>query len=136
MPTFQQTIKNDFPALGELATLVSNFTQENNLTTHLCYQIDLAVEELLSNTIKYGYDDKNEHLIEVTLTIADKIELVLRDEGLFFDPTAQQNPHHANEKIDEMPIGGWGISLVKKNSHALTYQRAGNYNVVNVVFVN
>ena len=48
-----------------------------------------ALEELVTNCIKYGYDDSAEHAIEVLLSIAEQLlTFEIIDDGRAFDPSA------------------------------------------------
>ena len=51
------------------------------------YTLDLVLEELLSNTIKYGYDDALPHTIAITFAVgSDHLKLTVADDGHEFDP--------------------------------------------------
>lgn len=92
------------------------------------YTIRLAIEEMLSNTIKYGYDDNQEHLISIQIAAdSELIRIELVDDARPFDPT--QHPEldierHLAEGID----GGFGIALVRRICKTVGYRRDGQYN--------
>ena len=118
----------------ELEALVG-FTQslhlslrESGCSEECLNDLDLVTEELLVNTIRYGYPKGVlEASIEVSLWAdAYHVHLVLRDNGIAF------NPLEAAER-DEDKVGGWGIPLIKTLMDQFDYQRIGEINEVTVV---
>lgn len=96
------------------------------------YLARLAVEELLTNIIKYGYDDSDRHEIIVTARVDDGLfELTISDDGHAFDPTKAAEPD-TTLPAAERPIGGLGLFLVRKMSDGMTYERIAERNVVTV----
>ena len=65
------------------------------------------------------------------LDIADGLlTLTVKDHGIPFDPTKHQEAD-VEADLDDRPIGGLGIYLVKNIMDTMTYQRtADGYNVV------
>ena len=92
------------------------------------HDLDLVSEELLVNTIRYGFPEAREDaLIEVSLWAdAYHVNLVLRDNGVAF------NPLEAAER-DEDKVGGWGIPLIKSLMDHFDYQRIGDINEITIV---
>lgn len=114
---------------------LTDFTQSlhRSLTDSGCSQeclhdLDLVTEELLVNTIRYGYPNGTERAsIEVSLWAdAYHVHLVLRDNGIAF------NPLEAEER-EEDKVGGWGIPLIKTLMNQFDYERIGETNEVTVV---
>lgn len=94
----------------------------------------LAVEECASNTIKYGYDDQDAHVITLTIGVDDKhLYMVFEDDGHAFDPTARP-PMDLDDTLESMPAGGLGIELLQRLSDKMEYQRNGNINRLSMSF--
>lgn len=90
--------------------------------------MDLVTEELLVNTIRYGFPQGSDGAsIEVSLWAdAYHVHLVLRDNGIAF------NPLEAEER-EEDKVGGWGIPLIKNLMDQFDYQRIGEINEITVL---
>jgi len=101
---------------------------EAGCTQECLHDIDLVTEELLVNTIRYGFPNGSENsLIEISLGAdAYQVNLVLRDNGVAF------NPLEAAER-EEDKVGGWGIPLIKSLMDQFEYQRIGEINEITVV---
>jgi anti-sigma regulatory factor (Ser/Thr protein kinase) len=94
---------------------------------------NLAVEELVTNCIKYGYADQGEHFIEIRMAV-DGGELVIEiiDDGLPFDPLQQPSPD-ITLPPESRNIGGLGIHLLRTLSDAMTYERRDGRNRVTLM---
>lgn len=83
----------------------------------------LVFEEIVTNIIRYGFDDSKEHAIEVSFSRGDsELTLIFDDDGRPFDPRAVPNPD-LNRPLATAPIGGRGIYLVRKTAKRLDYER-------------
>jgi len=123
-------IANDFAALGPASAEVRDYLCGCKAPDAACFLTDLVIEELVTNTIKYGYDDAAAHRICVKVTFADgRLSIEVRDNGHPFDPLAQEAPD-LSLPADERPIGGLGIHLVRQMTDHVRYERQGNENVV------
>jgi serine/threonine-protein kinase RsbW len=88
------------------------------------------LDEVVANIINHGYDDTAEHQIRVTLAF-DGSELGIRveDDGRAFDPL-QAPPPDLDLPLEERPVGGLGIHIVRSVMDAVEYQRDGDRNVL------
>jgi anti-sigma regulatory factor (Ser/Thr protein kinase) len=94
------------------------------------YGVDLALEELGGNAIRYG----KARTIRVEVAVDPSVvRVTLADDGRPFDPTRHPEPARART-LAEASIGGRGISLVRRFARAMRYQRDsdGNRLVVEV----
>ena len=95
--------------------------------------VNLVVDELVTNCIKYAYSDTHEHVIDVELQIADgDLTVTVVDDGQPFNPLTIPEPD-TSVAIEDRPLGGLGIHLLRKLSDRMTYERRGNQNRVVLV---
>jgi serine/threonine-protein kinase RsbW len=123
-------VDNDFAALGPVSAQVRDFLCECKAPDAASFLADLVIEELVTNTIKYGYDDRNSHRIHVDVKFHDGVLCIeVRDNGHAFDPLAQAAPD-LTLSAEDRPIGGLGIHLVRQMTDDVRYERRGDENVV------
>src|SRR5476649_207199 len=83
-------ITNELFDLESLMNASTNFLEDNGVDGQTVYKVNLALEEMITNIIKYGYDDYESHDIDVSLEIlADEVVAVIEDDGHEFDPLTQ-----------------------------------------------
>ena len=129
---YQVTLTNTLRELGRCHDAVRSFLASHTLSFRALYTVDLVLEELVSNTIRYGYSDKTVHDIHVSLTLEDRVViLTIHGDGQEFNPLTASVPETA-QSLEETQIGGFGIPLVRSMVHTLDYERIGNRNKITV----
>jgi len=124
------TIKNDMSELERLYAAVNEFLTRHKVPYRSGYAVNLAIEELAVNVIRYAYVDDDEHTIDFGLGIIDgQIILEIRDAGRPFDP--REAPEH-DPDADDLDVGGLGLILVLDMVDALNYRREDEKNHVQV----
>ncbi len=124
------SLKNKLEEIPNLAQAIENFAEANNLPEHTVFQINLCLDELLTNTISYGFPEGGEHEIPVTITLQGEMLVInLRDDGLAFNPLERSEPD-TSQGIEERPIGGLGIHLVRNMMDEIEYRRESGQNVL------
>lgn len=96
-------------------------------------ELRLALEELFVNVARYAYAPGS-GIIEVAVAVSDDghgAKMVLRDGGTPFDPFDRADPE-APRTIEDAPIGGLGILMVKRLMDACAYRRVDGCNEVTV----
>ena len=98
------------------------------------YAVRLALDELLSNVIRYAYDDAAVHRIGLKLETGVPFALTIEDDGKPFDPLADAPPPVLDGPVEDRPIGGLGLHILKKMGLKLAYRREAGRNVLRVEF--
>jgi len=101
-----------------------------------CNDVRVALEELLVNTISYGYAGMTaEPHIEIALEYAGgKLAATLTDNAREFDPFAMAEPALDADDADR-GTGGLGVFLVRQLADAYAWQRRGEHNRVELRFL-
>jgi anti-sigma regulatory factor (Ser/Thr protein kinase) len=128
LPGFSLRITNRLLELDRVADAVEAFGEAHGLSAKLCYQIRLVLDELLTNTISYGYLDNDDHTIGVGMARdGDRLRFLLEDDARPFDPLTAKMPD-LTAALDARPIGGLGIHLVRAIMDRVAYERVGGVN--------
>ena len=124
------TLINKVSEITKLNTFVKSATTALNMENELANRIKLAVEEAVTNIIDYAYPVDTEGTINVTIE-ADKesLRFILTDSGAEFDPT-RVSKADTTLTVDERPIGGLGVFLVRNLMDSINYERVDGKNVL------
>jgi anti-sigma regulatory factor (Ser/Thr protein kinase) len=119
--------------LSELATLCEKMErvgQALNLSRRCLFEMNLALDELFTNILSYGFQDQSEHFIRVHISVDhDVLTVVLEDDGIAFNPV-ERIPPEIPCTVDECKVGGLGIHLVKNLMDEIVYERRAGTNVL------
>jgi serine/threonine-protein kinase RsbW len=123
-------VANDLAALPRVAADLEAFCSRHGVPHRDVNRFNLALEEVLTNVIAYGFPDGGRHEIEVALSHRDgALQATVSDDGVPFDPLAQPAPDLA-APAEQRAVGGLGIHLVRALSEAIDYCRDGGRNVL------
>jgi anti-anti-sigma factor len=119
-------IKNELSELKDVTAAMSQFLDAHRVPHRAAYAVNLAVDELVTNVMRYAYVDDETHLINLDFAIrGDQIILQIVDDGRPFDPrTGPTLDLHAEER----QVGGLGLILVLDMVDVLKYERTGERN--------
>ena len=124
------SLVNDLRGISSAAARIDAFCAAHGLSPGIRFDVTLAIEELVTNTIGYGYDDGGEHSIDVVLRIeGDTLTVEIADDGRAFDPLQAPEPD-LGAPLEERALGGLGIYLVRKTMDGVAYRRQDGRNVV------
>lgn len=130
--SLSQTIGNALTFLPPLTTVVNHFLDQHAVPREAIFRVNLAIEEIVTNIIKYGYDDTDPHAITVNLTLfPDTIRLQLKDDGHPFDPLQTPEPD-IHVPLDQRKIGGLGLHLVRETASHIAYRRENGANILKI----
>lgn len=108
--------------LRSLSQMVEAFGAPRGLPASKIYMINLALDELIANSVHYGFDGVADPRIDITLWVSGTLlVLTIVDNGREFDPLVRANPE-VSSPLEERPIGGLGLHLVRTFADRLTYQ--------------
>lgn len=124
------SVVNDLGVVGSAAARIDAFCAAHGLEPGVCFDVTLAVDELVTNTASCGNDDGGQHSIELHLRIqGGTLTVEIRDDGRAFDPLQAPEPDFG-APIEERGRGGLGIYLVRKTMDTVAYRREHGRNVV------
>lgn len=119
-----------YAELGRLAEWVAERCTTLQVPESLRFELDLVLEELVTNVIDHGELDGADAPIRVALERSDgELVITVTDRGKPFDPTQAPAPDTAAD-VTERSIGGLGLHLVRGYMDSVTYDRIGTENRV------
>ena len=135
-PRHDFTIETDPGQLERIAAVVKEIGEQDNWSPGLVFRINLSLEELGLNIINYGHDE-GIHEIQFTVTSNDDtVTIEISDDGRPFDPLNDAPVPDVSTALEDRPVGGLGIHLVRSMMDELSYRRASGRNHITMVTRN
>ena len=123
-------VKNCLEELATLCRAVDTLCTKVTLSKRKCCEIQLVLEEIFTNIVNHGFADKQEHDIDIIITIQkDLLTIRFEDDGKAFDPTGTTSPDTACA-IEQRLVGGLGVHFVKHFIDTCSYRREKNKNIM------
>lgn len=114
----------------EFAEEVEAFGTTHGVPDAKIYIVNLTLDELIANTVMYGFDGVAKPEITVDLKLGkSRLVLTLVDNGRPFDPTLDVDPDITSSLTDR-PIGGLGRYFVKRLADRVSYEYVDGRNRV------
>lgn len=124
------TIENKIENLAKVAEFAEKFGEENDLDFKTVFEINLILDELVTNVISYAYDDEAIHLIDIILEKnGDVLNFQIIDEGKEFNPL-QREEVDFDKALNDRKIGGLGLHIVKQKTDSVKYERKNDKNIL------
>ena len=131
--SFEYTMKNELTEVENVLLAFDKFSEKYSLPAAVCHDVKLAFDELLNNTISYGFNDDAEHEIRISIErLADRLDIKIVDDGTPFDPLLKETPD-VETSMEERGIGGLGIYLVRNLMDDVSYQHQEGKNIITLV---
>ena len=119
--------------IARLQDRLESLASEHAISSKALHEVQLAVEEHLTNVLNHGYGDQAEHQILVRLQVeAGSLLLEVEDDGGAFNPLEHPEPN-LSLPLDQRPIGGLGIHMMRKSVDRMEYRRSDGKNILVMV---
>lgn len=126
----QFVIENRIEELPSLAAKIDELAEEWKISPAQAMNINLVIEEAVSNIIFYAFADTKKHKIAISVSFNDKrFSIKITDDGSPFNPLEQQQPD-ITLPAEERPVGGLGIFLISQIMDEMDYTRKENLNIL------
>jgi anti-sigma regulatory factor (Ser/Thr protein kinase) len=133
-PALLLILKNDLSELARIAEKIESHGESRSWPAKWIMNLNLSLDELITNIVSYGYQDTDEHEIRITLTERDEsLAVVVEDDGMAFDPFTAVPVPDLEADVEERPIGGLGVYFVKTLMDEVAYERVDNSNRITLI---
>lgn len=127
------SLGNELREIAGVAAQIDRFCADHRLMPGLAYAVNLAIDEILTNTISYGYEDRERHRIEVIVNLeVDQLVVVIVDDSMPFD-LGLAPERDLDLSIEDTALGGLGLYLVHQMMDSVDYRREAGCNIVTLV---
>ena len=133
------TINNSLSEMAALESFTVQMGREFQLDQTLVFQLQLALDEAVSNIVNYAYGEATGMPVTITADVAAaddgfrELKLCLLDHGFAFNPLAEAPEADTTSDAEKRQIGGLGIFLIRQMMDKLEYERVGEQNVLTMI---
>ena len=127
------SLRNDRTEIPRLAREIEAFAEAGSIGPADVGQLQLALEEAITNTMDYGLPVGGVYEIDIRATVEDGlVEVAVEDDGVAYDPIAETPEFDPDQSMEERRIGGVGVHLVRTLMDEVDYLRVGDRNRLTV----
>lgn len=132
--TLDLSLTADVAEIARVAEAIEAFCADHGLSPRIAFDLNLAVDELATNTISYGFAgraDDGRIRLRLALTEDDDggaVVASLDDDGLAYDPFTQAPPPVLHGDVEDRPIGGFGVHFARTLMDEVSYRREDGWN--------
>ncbi len=127
------TIETNREELARIVSALEEFGEQESWTPDLIFRVNLVIEEWVLNVMDYGYDG-GENEIELKLTSEpDSLTIEIVDAGKPFDPLHDAPEPDLDSSIEDRPVGGLGVYMVRTMMDQTHYRREEGKNHLTLV---
>ncbi len=124
------TLRNQQSEIARAQDELEQFAAKHAVPQRPLHDVQLALEEHLANIVRHAYSDDREHCIQVRFQLdPHQLRVEVEDDGKPFNPL-DQTPPDLSLPLDQRPIGGLGIHMIRKSLDALEYRRENARNIL------
>ena len=128
----KKLFKLNFQSFEELFQFIGDFASSNGLNEKLHFQIDLVVEEMFSNMVKYDHKINGDVQLELTM-IDDKVIITFTDFNVKpFDPTKIKH-YDISQNLRDRPVGKLGLHIVNQIVDKIEYKYLNNNSIIRLI---
>jgi serine/threonine-protein kinase RsbW len=120
----------DIREIERLNRVVRQFGDLHEIPSRALYAVNLALDEVLTNVVRHGFDDPSGQEVVAELTArSTELTTIVADSGRAFSPL-DAAPPDLTAPLSERALGGLGIHLVRSLMDDVEYRRENGKNVL------
>jgi len=114
--------------VARVASLLDELARVHRLDAHAVADMQVALDEVLSNILRHGFVGETAHRVEIVLAVdGDRLTAELEDDCAPFDPLGVPPPDTRSSLADRR-VGGLGVHFVRSLMSTVSYARVGTRN--------
>ena len=119
--TAQRDFRRNFSSLAEIFAFTADFFARHGIAAELLPAVDITLEELFTNMVKYSPSGNTHARIEMT-DIPGGVEVTLTDHDVERFDVTQAPDADIHLPIEDRTPGGLGLHLIRRLVDSLAYE--------------
>ena len=122
------TLPNNIEQIPKLSEFIDSICEKFCIDMDTTMSLNLALEEAVVNVMSYAYPEGTIGDVDIEVVKGPQyLDFIISDSGKPFDPTTKEDPD-TNLSVEERPIGGLGIHIIRQIMDSVHYERKENRN--------
>lgn len=140
-PPSHLEIRPEQGEIGSALVWLEGQTESAGLPMRAQFALNLGLDETLANIVMHGFREQPGHertagtgepLVRIECSSSGAgFDLVVRDNGVAFDPTRQE-PGALAQSLEDATPGGHGLRLMRHFLHEIRYERIAGWNILHM----
>jgi anti-sigma regulatory factor (Ser/Thr protein kinase) len=127
--SFAFTMTGYLSSLQECIRALEDSSVYQEMPPSLRFVAELILDELASNTLKYGGLDCHEIVVQLDFD-GESMRMTLIDDAMPFDPWKEApTPQDLPGALEDLTIGGRGVHMLKQATDSQHYERKDGKNI-------
>ena len=133
MNKIEMTVEADMENFGKIIEVVDTQLESIDCPMKTQMQIDMAIDEIFTNIVSYGYKDEKGSVTVNLEIIKEPLQAIVTfiDKGIPYNPLEKEDPSISGT-AEERQIGGLGIFMVKKSMDDMIYENIDGQNILTI----
>lgn len=124
-------IRTDLSDLSHLTEAVEEFAETHEVPMAQAQRVTLSLDELVTNIIQYGTNEESDGAIRIRVEVhPELVRIEIEHRGFRFNPFEEVAAPDTSLPLEERPIGGLGVFLVKSLMTSVHYEHEDGRNRV------
>lgn len=113
---------------------VATTVQRMEMGTDGAHQVQIAVEEIITNIVEHGYPaDPQSAVVDIAIEReGQQVVITITDDAPLFNPLLNAEPD-PQTPLEDRAKGGWGVYFAKKYVDVVHYQAVSNRNQITLI---
>lgn len=120
-------------ALERITSAIEELGEQEEWPPKLMFRVNLVLEELGLNVMTHGQRAGARELEVILTSEPDTVTMEIVDDGPPFDPLRDALPPDTDAPLDERPVGGLGVHLVREMMDEVRYRYEDGKNRLTLV---
>ena len=131
--TVELVIGNDIAQIARVSEAMDRVATKHRIAPKPLVQLQVALDEMVSNVIKYAWPQGGTHTLQVRIEVAlGQVKIDISDDGQPFDPRDSPAPQTPLPGRRPRP-GGLGVHMVRQFMDRFEYARIDNVNRLTMI---